>query len=148
MALNFGFILTAFVLGSFDVAGVILVLKKGFDDVSTATKGAVLALTISATLLGGAAAVLKTDANSDGNQELYTKYMALYNRGRTYAMIGEDMVWGDIEVVTYIRRLDKLLDEYDQIYVEVDSSKAVVPSSFTHSGGSGDEEVDADDDAE
>ena len=82
MALNFGFIVTAFMLGSFDVAVLVLVIKRGFDNASAATKGAVLSLTISATLFGGSPAMLKTEENIDGNQGLYTAYMALHNSRR------------------------------------------------------------------
>lgn len=135
MNYQMAFLVTAYLLGTFDMAVVAVVLKKGFDNASGPVKAAVLGLSVSTAFFGGFPTVMSMESNIAANKKLYTDYWALWNASRSYALTGETMDGARVPPESFVHELDLAMTEINQVHIEVDASYINVSSSSLPQAG-------------
>ena len=116
----FGLISTAYWSGTMAGALLVLVVKKGWDDVEDKIKGLFLGLSTAAAFFGGFPGVMAATENIDKNKTAYLAYDDLSGEIRSY-LVGHDHPSTD--PLLFMQGVDLKLDALNGVYFGVDETK-------------------------
>lgn len=116
-------ILQAFVMGALAAISLFFITKVGYAHANAYVITLFMTATALATIYGSFPAVFRQEDNVAENKALYLRYIALQNQMLSYAATGVGGEAGKVPAAEYIIRVDKELNQLNNIAIGFDASK-------------------------
>lgn len=116
----FGQLATAYWAGTLAAVLLVLIAKRGWDDIDDKVKGLFLGLTMSAAFFGGFPSLTKAQQNVQDNKKAYIAYDNLCVEVRSY-LVADDRP--EVLPSAFVHEVDGKLQELNNVYFDLDESK-------------------------
>ena len=126
---QFGFLSAAFWSSTMFAMSVVMVIRKGFDDVSPNGRGLILGSILSSAFFGGFPSLVSIDDNIDANLSSYNAYDGIYNEINTYARTGQSVTGNHVDGSSFLHKVDLMFAALPAPRLQLDSRQVDVGKS-------------------
>lgn len=120
---QFGFLSTAFWAGTMLALAFVSVVRKGFDDLTSWSKGMMMGLLCAAAFFGGFPALVSIDQNIESNLDAYNAYDGMANEIRTYMRTGQSITGNHVDGASFLHKIDLMLSDLPAPRIHFDAAQ-------------------------
>lgn len=126
---QFGFLSAAFWSSTMFAMSVVMVIRKGFDDVSPSGRGLILGSILSSAFFGGFPSLISIDDNIEANLSSYNAYDGIYNEINTYTRTGQSVTGNHVDGSSFLHKVDLMFAALPAPRLQMDSRQVDVGKS-------------------
>jgi hypothetical protein len=126
---QFGFLTAAFWSSTMFAMSVVMMIRKGFDDMGPNARGLILGSILSSAFFGGFPSLMSIDDNIESNMGSYNAYDGIYNEIHTYASTGQSVTGNHVDGSSFLHKLDLMFAALPAPRLQLDSRQVDVGKS-------------------